>query len=524
MRNWFRLNRIRLAFALTSGALLTLSFPNLDQGWLAWIALVPLLLALREARWQTGFWLGFATGLVHHLGLIYWTAHSMHTYGGLPWLHSLIILFLFCAFLALFPALYAAGLNFAKAGPGLTQIVSPLLWTALEYVRTWLFTGFPWELLGTSQYDHIWTVQSADIFGVYGLSALIVWFNTVLTLLLLHWLGKRWQNHGLPRNSAVVSAVALVLVLAAIIGYGVIRIGSVEQAVSRAKKASVAVVQGNIDQSIKWDTRFQMLTTVKYNKMSRAASAEPTDLIIWPETATPFFFMHNKILSDIILENIRSGAAHFIIGSPAFANARNQSVYYNSAFLITPQGTSAGRYDKVHLVPFGEYVPIKRWLPFIDKLVAQVGDFKRGKSGNTLNWMDHRIGMQICYEIIFPALSRHMVQNGAHLLVNITNDAWFGRTGAPYQHFSMAVLRAVENRRYLARSANTGISGFIDPCGRIMQSTQLNTEATATETLALLSIRSLYSRWGDWPLAMLSFGIIIAVLTRRVLHNRNPIK
>jgi apolipoprotein N-acyltransferase len=524
MRNWLHIHRTRLLFALSSGALLTLAFPIFDQGWLAWIALVPLLLAARETGWQTSFCLGFAAGLAHYLSLIYWTAHTMHTYGQLPWLRSIILLLLLSGFLALFPAIYTALLSLARVGPGLVLVVSPLAWTALEYLRTWLFSGFPWELLGYSQYDHLWTVQFADIFGVFGISMLVVWFNTTLALLMLHWLDKPWQSHQITRRCMLVSTPVMALALCAVVSYGILRLGLVDRAVSRAKKAKVAVVQGNIDQAKKWDTRFQTMTTVKYKRLSEAAAAEPLDLIIWPETATPFFFLHDKILSGIVVESIRSIGVPFIIGSPSYANAKNKDIYYNSAYLIDSQGSPGGRYDKVHLVPFGEYVPIKRWLPFIDKLVAQVGDFKRGKTGNTLKWRNHNIGMQICYEVIFPDLSRAMVQNGANLLVNITNDAWFGRTGAPYQHFSMAVLRSVENRRFLARAANTGISGFIDPCGRILKTTQLNQEASATESIALLPIRSLYSRWGDWPLAILSFGLPAFILIRQTSVKRKKSK
>ncbi len=520
MRIWFQENRIRLLFALISGALLTLSFPNFDQGWLAWIALAPLLLALRETGWKTGFWLGFTAGLAHNLSLIYWTAHTMHTYGKLPWLQSVFLLFLLAAYMALFPAIYSAILNLAKTGPAVSMVLSPLAWTALEYLRTWLFTGFPWELLGYSQYDHLWTVQFADIFGVYGLSALIVWFNTVVTMLMLHWLEKNWQGHFIDRRNVMISVSGLAVAVCMVILYGIVKIDTVDSAADDAKKANIAVLQGNIDQAKKWDTRFQTVTTVKYIRLVEAAAAQPIDLIIWPETATPFFLMHNPVLSGIVIEGIRKSGTHHIIGSPSYANAENKYIYYNSAFLLTPKGEAAGRYDKVHLVPFGEYVPIKRWLPFIDKLVAQVGDFKRGKSGNTLKWRDHRIGMQICYEVIFPGLSRAMVQNGADLLVNITNDAWFGRTGAPYQHFSMAVLRAVENRRFMARAANTGISGFIDPTGRILKTTSLNQEATASEQVALMSMRSLYSRWGDWPLAILSFALTAMVLVQRMTSNR----
>ena len=156
-----------------------------------------------------------------------------------------------------------------------------------------------------------------------------------------------------------------------------------------------------------------------------------------------------------------------------------------------------GKYDKTHLVPYGEYVPFKKWLPFLGKIVAQVGDFEAGAIGNTLQWKDQKIGVQICYEILFPGLSRAMARNNASLLINITNDAWFGKTSGPYQHFSMTVFRAVENRRSLARSANTGISGFIGPAGRILASTELLQDAVATRTVPLIREQSIYTRIGD---------------------------
>ena len=187
--------------------------------------------------------------------------------------------------------------------------------------------------------------------------------------------------------------------------------------------------------------------------------------------------------------------------------------YYNSAYLIRPQTQEISKYDKAHLVPYGEYIPLKKWLPFLGKIVAQVGDFKPGEKGNTLSWRDYRLGIQICYEVIFPSLSRAMARNDASLLINITNDAWFGKTSGPYQHFSMTVFRAVENRRALARAANTGISGFIDPAGRILTSTALLEEAVATESLPLLQRKTFYTRFGDlFAMTCLVLTLIIGVI------------
>jgi apolipoprotein N-acyltransferase len=235
-------------------------------------------------------------------------------------------------------------------------------------------------------------------------------------------------------------------------------------------------------------------------------------LIVWPETAVPFYMFHDKLLTEMVLQGIKSVDADFVIGSPAVKTENGRTDYFNRAYLITSDGAVAGQYDKVHLVPFGEYVPLKRFLPFVGKMVAQVGDFKPGRRGETLLWNDKPLGMLICYEAIFPGLARDMVRNGAQLLVNITNDAWFGRTSAAYQHYSMSVLRSVETRRFQVRAANTGISGFIDPAGRILAASDLYVDATLTADIGLLTGRTLYSRWGDWPLVAAAFLLLGASL------------
>jgi apolipoprotein N-acyltransferase len=284
----------------------------------------------------------------------------------------------------------------------------------------------------------------------------------------------------------------------------------------------VTVVQGNIEQDRKWDPSFQVLTAVKYKNLSLEAAARGADLIIWPETATPFYFLQEELLSSLVIEGIKQAKTYFIIGAPSFHDSQPDPYkqLFNSAYLMTPEGKPAGKYDKVHLVPYGEYVPFQRWMPFLGKLVAQVGDFQSGRRGDTLKWQQRKVGMLICYEVIFPELARAMVRNGADLLVNITNDAWFGRTSAAYQHFSMAVLRAVENRRTLARAANTGISGFIDPTGRILETTPLFETTTATARVPLLTLSSWYTQWGDWPLGLAAFFLIIAALGRIVMMKR----
>lgn len=509
MRTLVIKHRSQFILALASAVLMALAFPKVDQGWLAWIALVPLFLALRKVKeMKAGLLIGFIFGMAHHLGVVYWTVHTMHLYGKLPMLQAVLILILLAAYLSSFTTLFCGVLVWLRPQPRYLMIFAPALWIFLEMARAWLFTGFPWALLGHSQYDHLWLIQVADLFGVYGLSGLIVFSNVVLTMVVLGWLELDWLGVVPSKKTVVAAGTALVCTMTGVLGYGVMRSRTIDKMTAESTQVNVAVIQGNIDQAQKWDPRFQVLTTVKYRNLSLDPSVKEADLVIWPETATPFYFMDDKILSDMVIEGIKNKGVHFIIGSPSYAAGKNSLIFHNSAYLVSPQGRTKGKYDKVHLVPFGEYVPLKRWLPFIDKLVAQVGDFKPGKKGNTFSWDDRQVGMLICYEAIFPGLARAMVKNGADLLVNITNDAWFGRTSAAFQHLSMAVFRAVENRRYLARAANTGISGFVDPCGRIVSPTDLFQEAAVLEQVSLLKTISFYSRWGEWPLGLLVIGIL----------------
>ncbi|MEJ2157870.1 MAG: apolipoprotein N-acyltransferase [Desulfobacteraceae bacterium] len=513
--------RSQFILCIIGAGLLTLSFPKADQGWLAWFALVPLLLAVRQASHKNAFVLGFSFGMVHYLGLVYWTVHTMHRYGNLPVYQAVTLLILLAGYLSLFPGLFAALLAWLRPKPLSLPFIAPAAWCALEILRTHIFTGFPWALLGYSQYDHLWLIQFADLFGVYGVSFFIILVNAVLTLAVLGWLEVPWQDQ-IPTGRSITYWGALVTVLAAgVNGYGIWRIKVMEELAKGFETAKVAVIQGNIDQAQKWDPSFQVLTTVKYRNLSLQPKVRGADLVIWPETAAPFYFTDDEILSKMVIEGIKTAGAFFIIGSPSYAADKAAMIYHNSAYIVSPDGKIQGQYDKVHLVPFGEYVPLKAWLPFIDKLVAQVGDFKPGRSGNTLRWENHQVGMLICYEVIFPDLARAMVNNGAHLLVNITNDAWFGRTSAAYQHFSMAVFRAVENRRTLARAANTGISGFIDPCGRIISPTGLFQEAAVMAPVTLMKTTSNYTRWGEWPLGLLVFGSILFFTARQLrLKNR----
>ncbi|MDF1593641.1 MAG: apolipoprotein N-acyltransferase [Desulfobacterales bacterium] len=491
------INRTRMLLAASSGLLLTASFPKIGLDWVAWVALVPLLISIRTLSCKKSFLLGFITGFVHYLTLVYWLVYTMKSYGNLPIPVAISVLMLMAAYLALYIAVFAAAVSawgFGSSGP---LVSVPLAWVSIEYLRYFLLSGFPWEFIGHSQFNRLHIIQISDILGVYGISFLIALSNVAVFLCYLFFTEKRRRSLPVFRWPAVLSALAFVAVLLLFWGYGSWRIRNVDGMISSSPSVRIGIVQANIDQAQKWDPAFQDSTTEKYIKLSLAAIKDRPELLVWPETATPFYFLSDSRMSGRVQQGVQSAGTDFLIGSPSYVRRADRIDYYNSAYVILSDGIVSAKYDKAHLVPFGEYVPLKKWLPFLGKMVENVGDFKTGEKGNTVSWRDYRIGIQICFEIIFPDLSRAMALNQAVLLVNITNDAWFGKTGAPYQHFSMAVFRAVENRRSLVRSANTGISGFVDPVGRIIASTPLFKEAVMVRTIPVITHSTFYTRYGD---------------------------
>lgn len=501
--------------AIISGLMLTAAFPKAGVSGMAWVALVPLFIALRGADPKEAFRTGMIAGLAYYLSLLYWVVFTMRTYGYLPWWQCVSLLVLLAAYLALYPGLFAMAVSRLCRKPGHLVLLAPIFWVALEYARSFLLTGFPWGIVGYSQFNRLNIIQISDMFGVYGVSFLVVLFNASVYVLLLFAAQKKWRGHAADRRQAMGAVAAPLILVGFALGYGKMRIGTMDGAVAQAPSRLVAVVQGNIDQARKWDPAFQIGTTKKYVDLTLSAAAGQPDLVVWPETATPFYFEASPKLTRLVTDAVRQAGTHLLVGSPSVQGKPGGHAYYNSAYMVAPDGHATGRYDKVHLVPFGEYVPLKHLLSFVGKMVAQVGDFSPGEKGRTLAWGKDGppIGVQICFEIIFPGLSRSLVKNGAGVLVNLTNDAWFGKSSAAFQHFSMAVFRAVENRRSLVRSANTGISGFVDPAGRIVAQTALFEDAVVVRRVPVLTGTTFYTRMGDaLPLACL---IVLAVMMAR---------
>lgn len=507
--------------AITSGLLLTAAFPKMGISPLAWIALVPLFIALRELTPKEAFRIGMVAGLAHYLTLLYWVVFTMRTYGYLPWWQCVSLLVLLAAYLALYHGFFALTLTHLCRKPLHLVLLAPVIWVALEYIRSFLLTGFPWGIVGYSQFNRLHIIQISDIFGVYGISFLVVLFNVAVYLLLLFLAQKKWRGYPVDKQQALL-AIALPLILISLgLVYGNMRIETMDDAMAEASSPRVAVIQGNIDQARKWDPAFQIGTTKKYAALTLSAVSHQPDLVVWPETATPFYFEASPKLTRLVTDTVRQTGIHLLMGSPSVQGEPGSRAYHNSAYMVAPDGRATGRYDKVHLVPFGEYVPLKWLLSFVGKMVAQVGDFSAGEKGRTLAWGDDHppIGVQICFEIIFPGLSRSLVKNGAGVLVNLTNDAWFGKSSAAYQHFSMTVFRAVENRRSLVRCANTGISGFVDPAGRIVARSALFEDAVVIQTVPVLTATTIYTRIGDLlPLACL-IGLIV-LMGRPMIRDR----
>jgi apolipoprotein N-acyltransferase len=327
-----------------------------------------------------------------------------------------------------------------------------------------------------------------DITGAYGASFVIILFNATL-----FWVLQQWPKKTFPFKE--VTIIALILLGFLIYGYGKMR--AIDRQMLQSPPLKIGLVQGNIDQSIKWDESFQKETLKIYERLSFKVAEEKPDLIIWPETATPFFFQEASEYQPLVLDIPERTKAFLLFGSPSYKIEKGKVNHYNSAYLASPAKELVGRYDKIHLVPFGEYVPLSNLLFFIGSLGEGIGNFKPGKEIFNFSIPQGQFGVLICFEIIFPDLCRRFVKRGADFLVTITNDAWFGRTSAPYQHLSIATFRAIENRVFIARAANTGISGFIDPKGKIVEQGGIFTEKAMNRTIHLSKEKTFYTLYGD---------------------------
>ena len=489
------------ASAVLSGLLLALSFPKPGFSILAWLAFLPLFYAVRGQSPINSFKLGFLSGFVAYVSVFYWLNIVMTKYGNLPFTVSLALTMLLAAYLALYVAAAICLTRFAEDISISPLISFPILWVALEYIRAHALTGFPWASLGYTQYRTLPLIQIADITSVYGVSFLIGLLNVFLFQLWRWVRGKDGATCPFIATAAAVSLLLLTLL------YGFISLNRDDT----GKEVKVALAQGNIPQDVKWNPLFLEETVAIYERLSRKTAGTATQLIVWPESSLPFYFERESEYSGRVNSLARELDSYLIVSSPVLEYEDGKDRLLNSAFLISSDGTTAGRSDKIHLVPFGEYVPLAKLFPFVEKMVQGIGDFSPGKTATPLSAPFGKMGLLVCFESIFPEISRDYVRNGAGLLVNITNDAWFGYSSAPYQHLSMTVFRAVENRVPLVRSANTGITAFIDSRGHVQSMTRLFREALLSGNVRMGTEQSFYTTYGD-IFALICCTISLAVM------------
>ena len=475
-----------------SGILLVLIFPRFNFEPLVWFAFIPLFAALEAKTPQRSALLGFITGMIFYTWGLNWINNTLINYGNLPPVVSFMVLGLLSAYLSFYTALFCYLVRrVCKENRGLFFLFAPVLWTSLEYLRsTHSEFGFSWLGLGYSQFKTLPVIQMAEITGVYGVSWLIMLVNAGLYLA---W--KTWRQEP---NMGVRFLSVTVLVFACWWGYGSVTMNRYTPGTEKNSTLTVALLQGNIEQHMKWNPVFQKLVLRKYRELTLTAAQSKPQLIVWPETALPFYYNQHAVGTKFVNDLARQTQTPILFGSPHKENRDGRTIHYNSAYLVSETGDTQKRYDKIHLVPFGEFVPFRKLLFFVEKMVEMIGDFGRGEEATVFDVAGYRAGVSICYEMIFPDLIRQAVKNGANFLVNITNDAWFGKSPASYQHMSMGALRAVENRVPIVRAANTGVSGTIDANGALRDETQLFVEAAQiTQITPSKGKLTFYTAYGD---------------------------
>lgn len=500
-----------LILPVLSGILAWASFPTMNQGYLAWAALLPLVLyMIRVKTAGRAFLGGWVVGTVQFLGLLYWVPQVLSHYGGLPVYGAWGLFTILAATLGCFPAAACALTRHCmNRGGSRFLFVFPPAWVALEYLRGLIpFGGFPWLLFGYSQIDFPSLVQIADLVGVYGVSFLIVWVNAALAWFLFG-VERGW------RRSAPLAVGGLLLAVCLVYGSAALNRWNQIQPQHRA-----ALLQSNLT----IDHPQEMLSRKYrqgYLEMADRLPSNGIDLLVLPESPSPLFYHQDGDYRETMKGLARRFPLGLIFNNVRFREVAGVPVYFNSAFFLDGNGKELGIYDKMHLVPFGEYIPWPKIFFFSETISKDVGNFHPGEDHLTVPLAGHPANVLICFEAIFPDLSRVFVRKGSELIINLTNDAWYGDTSAPYQHLAMTRWRAVESRRYLLRAANSGISAIIAPSGKIEMKTGLLREDTAVGGFSFLREVTFYVRYG-WFFPILCVVISLLVLFRSRMRKAKP--
>jgi apolipoprotein N-acyltransferase len=521
--------------AIISAVLLALPF-HYGECWpLAFVAFIPLFFAIEGKTPQYAFIVSYVSGIFFHLMLAYWLASV-----------SVLGLSLLTAYLALYFGFFGMGASYFLQQPREAEhaqlpfalwslFAVPSIWVVTEWVKSWMISGLPWALLSYSQWKDIPFIQIADVIGPFGVSFLVM---------LVNFIGYKFVKDFMPAKKGESKDVAVPLhrkryrialgsVLAGVclvtFGYGfwtLSRRDAFYASPLPKAKMRISVVQGNIPQDQKWDAKIKDIIFEKYKRLTLMSAVEKSDLIVWPETSFPGFIEDEPVMASQLRNMVRQSRTDVLVGAPTIGNMDEGLKFYNSAILFGPNGEEKGRYHKLHLVPFGEYVPFEPLLGFIRTLFS-IGHFSEGDKAVIFSTPKHyqdipvmaRYGITICFEDIFPGLVRRFKNEGADFLVNMTNDAWFGKTRAPYQHAQGSIFRAVENRINVVRAANTGLSCFISPEGRIVDTVsekgkEIFVTGRKAHDIVLRREKTFYTRFGDWFVA-LSFVLIFLAFRKR---------
>ncbi|HUJ15178.1 MAG TPA: apolipoprotein N-acyltransferase [Thermoanaerobaculia bacterium] len=491
----------RILAAALSGVLFALSFPDSSIAWLMFVALVPLFLALARAKsWPEAFVLGWISQTIAWLMMVPWVVRVMSYYGGLSLPTGIVIFVAMSVVLGLYGG--AFGIIVYRIAPGddfVRWLLVPLAWAAIEYARTYLLTGFPWNLIAASIVDYTPLIQFDRVVGPYGLGVLILIPAATIA----------WIIIARPKGMRLLAGVAPVAILVFVWWITGLVASKLVARPRVGATYTAALLQPNISQEMRWDDASLNQIFQRMMSMTDAAIRRGASVVIWPESTVPLSYSTTDFFREAIESTSRRAAVDIILGSVAEDPTQPEAMW-NSAFLVSG-GKTIGHYDKIRLVPFGEYVPLRRMLFFAHKLVHAVGNFEFGTRDTPLPGIV-RYGPAICYEIVFPQIARMQVLHGADVLVTITNDAWYDGTSAPRQHLNQARLRAVEEDRYLLRAATTGISAFVNPAGQVVAEIPMNEQGIIYARFQPRQSRTLYVRFGDWFAWLACFAVLFAIV------------
>ena len=459
---------------------------------------MPLLVALRGVSARRGFALGLIAGFIHFAGTVYWTGATVSTFGGLPVIVAVLVAGLLALYMAAYLAIFGAiTAVFVRRFHAAGLWLAPAVWVSVEYLRSEiLIGGFPWIPLGNTMVTFLPIAQLASVAGVWGLSLLVAFLNVGFAVAAIST-GRR----------RTVAAATSILLIVAVSVWGGLRLAS--NTLTQGAPITVGLIQGNIAQTDKWNPARADTILDGYLQLSRQAVEKGAQFLVWPESSTPFYFEEDP-KGALVRRMVRDLGVPLLLGSDE-SEAGEPPKNYNSAFMLDPAGATAAIYRKIHLVPFGEYVPFQRLLFFVGPLVEAVSAFSSGTRVTMLPVEGHMVSTAICYEVTYPSLQREAVRQGSEMLTTITNDAWYGESSAAFQHFEMAAMRAIEQGRYLVRAANTGISGIIDPYGRILIRTSLFETVAVVGEARFVQAQTVYATIGDLA-AYLSAAVVVVAL------------